>query len=554
MPDERRIGGEGLYEKVLAGLAEGAVPLELPEERPPRSSASVVPWRRTAAGGLEAWWIRRAAGQRFMGGWYAFPGGGLARSDREIPTAGRPRGLDGVDAAAGLPETLLEGAEGIALGPILAPGLLGCAARELFEETGLLLVPEALAEGPEGRGGMRPELRARLEEGRKRLLEGETRLAPWLAASGLALDLSPLVYGGRWLTPPLGPVRFDNRFFLLEWPAERALQPRPAAGEIDHAEWVDPAAAVARWQRGEVLTAPPILHLLRVLAEDGPEAGLSRMRSPEEANLGPYRKVEFRPGVVLFPQAAPTLPPASHTNAYLLGFGEAILVDPGSPFPREIDRLREALAAAAERLGRRVVAIWLTHHHPDHVGGVEALRRALGVPVLAHGATAARLRERGIEVDGLLADGERVVLAGEPPMPIAVVHTPGHTRGHLSFFDETFGSLIAGDLVAGFGTIVIDPPEGNMDDYLASLRRARALAPRTLFPGHGPTLLDAVGKLDEIADHRIWREGRIREAWEAGLRRPAEMLETVYDDAPRAAWPLAERQILAHLERLGLAG
>ncbi len=544
--------GGGLYEKVLAGLAGGAggpagpAPLDLPEERPPRGSAAVVLWRRTPAGGIEAWWIRRAPGQRFMGGWHAFPGGGLAASDAAVPVAGRPRGIDGVSSGAGLPETVVEGVE---LGPILAPGLLGCAARELFEETGLLLVPEALGEGP---GPPGPRLRERLEEGRRRLQAKETRLAPWLAERGLGLDASALVYAGRWLTPPLGPIRFDNRFFLLEWPADRALQPRHAEGEIAEAEWVDPAAAVERWRRGEVLTAPPILHILTVLAEDGPEAGLPRMRNPEEANLGPYRKVEFRPGVVLFPQPTPTLPPASHTNAYLLGFGEAVLVDPGAPDPREIERLREALAAARERLGRRVTAIWLTHHHPDHVGGVEALRRALEVPVLAHAAAGARLAERGIEIDGRLEDGRRVVLAGDPPMPLRVVHTPGHVRGHLSFFDETFGSLVAGDLVTGFGTIVIDPPEGNMDDYLASLRRARDLAPRTLFPGHGPTILDAAGKLDEYVEHRLWREGRIREAWEAGLRRPAEMLATVYDDVPRAAWPLAERQILAHLERLGL--
>ncbi len=549
MPDGGGKRDRGLYEKVLAGFLEAPAGLDLPEERPPRSSASVVPWRRTAAGGIEAWWIRRAAGQRFMGGWHAFPGGGLAPSDGEIPVGGRPRGIDGVEAGAGLPETVVEGVE---LGPILTPGLLGCVARELFEETGLLLVPEALGEGAKrAEPGFRERL-ARLEEGRRRLLAGEGGLAPWLATSGLALDASPLVYAGRWLTPPLGPIRFDNRFFLLEWPAERALQPRAAEGEIDHAEWVDPAAAVGRWERGEVLAAPPILHLLKVLAEDGPEAGLARMRNPEEANLGPYRKVEFRPGVVLFPQLTPTLPPASHTNAYLLGAGEAILVDPGSPYPREIERLREALAVAAERLGRRVLAIWLTHHHPDHVGGVEALRRSLGVPVLAHAATAERLRARGIEVDGLLEDGERVTLAGEPPMAISVVHTPGHARGHLSFFDETFGSLVAGDLVTGFGTIVIDPPEGNMDDYLASLRRARELGPRTLFPAHGPTILDAAGKLDEFVEHRLWREERIRGAWEAGLRRPAEMLASVYDDVPEAAWPLAERQILAHLERLGL--
>jgi glyoxylase-like metal-dependent hydrolase (beta-lactamase superfamily II) len=109
-------------------------------------------------------------------------------------------------------------------------------------------------------------------------------------------------------------------------------------------------------------------------------------------------------------------------------------------------------------------------------------------------------------------------------------------------------------MVAGVGTIVIDPPEGDMDDYLASLERLLALAPSTLFPAHGPPLVDAAAKIQEYLDHRRWREERILAAWEGGLRDPEAMLPTVYDDAPPEAWPLATRQIEAHLVRLRRAG
>jgi glyoxylase-like metal-dependent hydrolase (beta-lactamase superfamily II) len=184
---------------------------------------------------------------------------------------------------------------------------------------------------------------------------------------------------------------------------------------------------------------------------------------------------------------------------------------------------------------------------------VEALRRALDLPVLAHAETAERVAPYGISIDRELVDGERIVLGGEPPFPVRVVHTPGHARGHLAFLDETYGSLLGGDLTAGLGTIVIDPPEGNLDDYLESLGRARALGARTLFPAHGPPTVAVDGKFKEYLSHRQWREQKVLEAWQQGLRGEG-LLDVVYDDAPPMARPLAERQLLAHLERLDRLG
>ena len=529
------VSPQSLYELVLQNLSAAGKPGG-PALPPARASAAVVPWRRKGSA-VEVWWVRRSEELPFMGGWHAFPGGGLSRADAAVPVSGTPSGVGEGPPAAGFPESLRDGGE--EPGPDLIPGLLACALRELFEETGILLIT----------GVVDP---AALRRARHAVLDHERTFPEALADLGATLDASRLVWAGRWVTPPFAPVRFDNRFFLLEWQQDETVQPEVIPGELAEGGWIDPEAALELCRR-DALAAPPILHILEVLAQDGPETGLGRLRDPAETNLGPLRRIEMRPGVLMFPLATHTLPPALTTNTYLLGIGEAVLVDPGSPLDGENDRLERALTAARERLGRRVTAIWLTHHHPDHVGGVERLRRFLGAPVLAHPATAERLAGR-ITIDGTLDDGQRIVLGGDPPFPVRVIHSPGHARGHLCFLDETYGSVLAGDLVAGLGTIVVDPPEGDMDAYLASLETLAALSPRTLFPSHGPAIQNAVGKLRDYVQHRLWREERVLAAWNQGLRAPAAMLPTVYDDVPKEAHPLAERQILAHLDRLRRSG
>src|SRR5215204_1353738 len=214
-----------LYEKVLRHQGE----------TPVRASAAVIPWRRQGKK-IEVFWVRRAEALAFMGGWHAFPGGGLSRSDAAIPVSGEPSGLGGLPPAAGFPESLMS--QATEPGPDIIPGLVACAIRELHEETGILLE-----------------------------------------------DASRLVWAGRWLTPPFAPVRFDNRFFLLEWPESEPVQPSVLPGECDDGEWIDPRAAWDSWRRGDVLAAPPILHILDVLAQDGPAGqGLRRLQDPSETN------------------------------------------------------------------------------------------------------------------------------------------------------------------------------------------------------------------------------------------------------------------------------
>jgi len=501
---------------------------------PPRPSAAIVPWRRSPGGALEVYWVQRAEALRFMGGFHAFPGGGLSRSDGPIPVAGQPPGLakDSASPAAAKKDSNLP--------PDHVPGLLAGALRELFEETGLLWADGLPA-------------REALCRARRHLLAEERPFADLLADLAVELDGSRLVFAGRWLTPPFVPRRFDNRFFLLHWPKEERMQPEVLPGELASGEWIEPTQALERWRRGEILTAPPILHILRVLDEDGPEEGLHRLRDPQETYLGPLRRVEFLPGIILLPLKTPTLLPATHTNAFILGHRQAVLVDPATPIEAEQDRLIHALRAAQEQ-GFELTAIWLTHHHPDHIGAVERVRREFDLPVLAHPDSAAPLAAQGIRLDGELIHGQRVELEGDPAMTLRVIHTPGHARGHLSFFEEHTRALIAGDLLSSLSTIVIAPPDGDMDTYLTSLERAAALEPSALFPSHGALIRNSVAKLHEIRDHRLEREAAVLAAYRTGMTTPEAMVAEVYHDVPAAIHPVACWQIAAHLERLRKIG
>jgi glyoxylase-like metal-dependent hydrolase (beta-lactamase superfamily II) len=262
---------------------------------------------------------------------------------------------------------------------------------------------------------------------------------------------------------------------------------------------------------------------------------------------------EIEPGVGVFPVRTPTLPPATHTNCYLVGADEVVVIDPASPYAEEQAALDAALADLAGQ-GRRIVEIWLTHHHGDHVGGAAHLAARLGVPVAAHPVTAA-LVSPGISVARPLADGETMALAGEPVRRLRPVFTPGHAPGHLCFLEETTGFLVAGDMVAGIGTILIDPDEGDMRLYLASLERMKALAPRALLPAHGDVIEDSAGKLDLYIRHRLWREARVHDALSArGAATAAELVPPAYSDVPAELYPLAERSLIAHLHKLAADG
>jgi ribonuclease/clavin/mitogillin len=507
--------------EALAGLPPPPVPAV------PRDSAVAVPVRR-GADGLEVYWLRRDRALRFAAGFFAFPGGRLDEGDAQVAVAG----AEGLEAS-----------------------LEVCAARELLEETGLLVA----------RGAERLTA-AQRGEARRDLLAGRRSFGELLATLGLTLHAQDFAAAGRWVTPDSLPVRFDTRFFLVQAP--RGQQAEVWPGELTEGQWIRPAAALARWDAGSALLHPPGLHLLRCLARGAEaladrsrgEGGLGAsdwaglldelLRRPRDEPSGDEEQ-EFQRGVRLFPLRTPTLPPATHTTAYVLGTGELLVVDPGAEDPSELDRLGRFL----ERLvgqGHRLQAVVPTHHHGDHVGGLARLVERLRLPVWAHPQTADRLR---VPVARLLVEGDVLALDGPKPMRWRVWHTPGHAPGHLCLLDEASRAAVVGDMVAGVGTIVIDPSEGDMIEYLAQLARLAGWPVGTLYPAHGTPIPDGVHKLEEYRLHRAWREERVLAALaRLGPTQVETVVAQAYDDVPQLVLVLAEintRAILAKLAKEG---
>jgi glyoxylase-like metal-dependent hydrolase (beta-lactamase superfamily II) len=134
------------------------------------------------------------------------------------------------------------------------------------------------------------------------------------------------------------------------------------------------------------------------------------------------------------------------------------------------------------------------------------------------------------------------------------IRTPGHAADHVAFYEEASGALFTGDAVLGRGTTVVNPPDGDLAAYLRSLARMQGLAPRTIYPGHGPTVFDGPGKLTEYVEHRAMRERQVLDAILAGQARIEDMVPVIYAEYPVELHELAARQVLAQLTKLEREG
>ncbi len=249
--------------------------------------------------------------------------------------------------------------------------------------------------------------------------------------------------------------------------------------------------------------------------------------------------------------------PLLGSNVFMVGNDkELAILDPGNDFGYTVDTAVHSIMAYLGSLGNpRVKYIIVSHAHPDHSLGCIELRKNTRAKVVTHIKEAPRLakelKRRKIDVTVKNRD---IIEVGS--VKLRVVHSPGHTPGHICLYMFERGIFFSGDNVVGHGTTAINPPEGDMMIYLDSLRKIRDMKSRIICPGHGPIITDPAAKLKELIDHRMMREKQVLKQLRGGITDTRTMMERIYipENIPKMFYDWAEKQIVCHLQKLEKEG
>ena len=540
-----------------------------------RPAATVLLLRDTPDnGGLEVLMTRRSGTASFAPGAYVFPGGGI----------------DALDAS---PETHAAADRRPAQGDLHLTQAIA-AIRESFEELGVLLARHT--DGP------RKGLMADAHD-----IAAIDRHLPFAAqcqARGLRLAADSVYLLAHWTGDRDLPRRFEVPFLVARMPEGQ----EPVADETEQFEpvWVRPADALARHEAGQFFMIYPTIRTLQRLAKfvstqavldavaheqplwvSCPRAGLlggtearymeDEMPFGELALVCPdgqivhpldwqtERAVPLLRNVQRLTAPNPGVMTGPGTNSYLVGDPATgfIAIDPGPADAEHLDKLWRAA-------GGDIRMIVCTHSHPDHSPGAAPLQ-ALCVqagraapPILGLPSAPTARAASAFTPDRTLQNNELLALSGQAPEgkithTLQVIHTPGHAANHLCLLLQEDGLLFSGDHILNGSTTVIDPPDGNMADYLDSLDRLDALCAEHsvefILPAHGHVLGGPINgarsAIAKLKAHRLAREAKVLAAMQALPDGSMEdWVQHAYDDVPPRMWPVAQRSLLAHVERI----
>ncbi|MDI3382446.1 MBL fold metallo-hydrolase [Xenophilus aerolatus] len=540
----------------------------LREPVPVRPAATVL-LLRDGPLGVEVLMTRRSDYASFAPGAYVFPGGRVDEADseaRRIALRRRTQSRSQLDYAV-------------------------AAVRESFEELGVLL-----AEHADGRPVSAAEVAAM-----DRHATADGAFQAQCTALGLRLATDRLFTFCHWMTDRDLPKRFDVLFLVARMPDGQ----EPVADETEQFEpcWVSPAQALERHEAGSFSMIFPTIRTLRRLAAfetvDTVLAACAREKPlwsscPRGAFLGgkeerymeheaPYGElalvcpdgqmlhaldwqtehpVPLLRNVMRLTAPNPSAMTGPGTNSYIVGDADSgyVVIDPG---PNDFDHVGRLWRAT----NGNIRAIVCTHSHADHAPGampLQALCKDTNPPILGLPSAPTARHTARFTPDRALHHLERLELHGRLledgsgrrlTHTLRVIHTPGHAANHLCLVLEEDGLLFSGDHILNGSTTVVDPPDGNMTEYLDSLdaldEACVELRTDFILPAHGHVLGFARGAIAKLKSHRLQREAKIA----AAMRRVPlgtldDWLPIAYADTPRHLWPVAARSLQAHVERI----
>ena len=535
----------------------------------PRPAATLI-LVRDALQGMEVLLAKRTQLADFAGGAYVFPGGAVDPADAAPELAALASGLDDDAASKRL---------GIERGGI---GYWVAAIRECFEEAGLLFAHahDNMLIDIDGHAA------SRFASARKALAAGETTLLHLLQAHNLRLATDRLHYFSHWITQAGRPRRYDTRFFLAEAPARQT--PSHDGEELVNHLWIRPADALERSHGGEMNLMFPTIKTLESIAKlRDVESAIAFARSPrpmppmaprvgigqggkkllvpgdyayaELGKLDPEQtgsaSYEIIPGTVVrlsdrvtrLTAPNPGMMTGPGTNTYLVGDASRgiAVIDPGPADASHVARIVEAAAGP-------IRWILCTHTHVDHSPGAALLQARTQAATYGMLALQRTGQDQTFAPDHSVVEGERLALAG---VTLRALHTPGHASNQFCYLLEEERMLFTGDHIMQGSTVVINPPDGDMSAYFASLERLYREDLEWLAPGHGFLMARPHEMVERLIVHRRNRENKVANALRAVSRATVEALvTTVYDDTPERLHAMAMRSLLAHLLKLQVDG
>jgi recombination protein RecT len=539
--------------------------LHPPRPPVPTLNAATVLLLRDGAQGLEVLMTRRSTKASFAPGAYVFPGGGIDALDAQSHATAARRATQSDEQLT----------QAIA------------AIRESFEELGVLLARHA-----DGRWADADDIAA---------LDRHAPFAAQCQARGLQLAADGVFTLARWITDRDLPKRFDVPFLVARMPEGQT----PVADEAEQFEpqWVRPQEALDRHAAGGFFMIFPTIRTLQRLAQfkrvddvlaacavseaplwtSCPRAGLlagkearymeDEMPFGELALVCPdgqiahaldwqsERPVQLLKNVQRLTAPNPGVMTGPGTNSYLVGDPATgyIAIDPGPADAEHLERLWRAA-------GGDIRMIVCTHSHPDHSPGAAPLQQMCqragraAPPILGLPSAPTARADSQFTPDRSLSNDERLTLTGkglegEITHTLQVVHTPGHAANHVCLLLREDGLLFSGDHILNGSTTIINPPDGNMADYLDALDRLDALCAEHgvdfILPAHGHVLGEARAAIAQLKGHRLAREAKVIAAMQALPEGTVEQwVELAYADVPPRMWPLAQRSLIAHVERI----